>query len=267
MNKKSKEERTKILACLVEGNSIRGTSRITGASKGTVLKLLVDTGKVCEQYQKDVLVNLTCHTMEIDEMWSFVHTKRLRAESIDHGDIWTWIAMCSDTKLVPCWRVDKRTAEVAVEILTDLKGRLLNRIQLTTDGNSMYVDAVEAAFGHEIDYAMLVKVYETNKAQYNICTGVKKIRIEGSPVYDKVSTSFVERQNLTLRTNIKRMTRRTNAFSKKVENHRYATALHFMYYNFVRIHRTLQVTPVMAAGVDTRPWELGDIIDMANVFS
>ena len=274
MNRKSKKERAQILNCLVEGNSIRSTVRLTGASKNTIVKLLAEVGEACSWYQDKHLRNLPCKKVQVDEIWSFVYSKAKNVpdEKVgEAGDIWTWTALCADTKLVPSWRVGGRDAWTAKEFMQDLAGRMAGRIQLTSDGFAKYANAVEAAFGADVDYAMLIKVYgDTVEGQKRYspadCVGTKKSKVIGNPDLCCVSTSFVERQNLTMRMSMRRFTRLTNAFSKKVENHAHAIALHFMNYNFCRIHKTLRVTPAMAAGVSEKLWSLEDVVDMMDAY-
>jgi IS1 family transposase len=270
MNKLSLERRTQIVSALVEGNSLRATARIAGANINTVMWLMADIGKACEEYQRRVLRNLPCRRIQCDEIWSFCYSKAKNVPEekrgqFGFGDVWTWTALCADTKLVPCWLVGLRDAGTAHAFIDDLAGRLANRIQLTTDGHRVYVDAVESAFGSEIDYAMLVKMYgEDPKADTKYspsqCIGAQAVTITGRPKREHVSTSFVERQNLTMRMGMRRFTRLTNAFSKKVENLKAAVALHFMHYNFARIHQSLRVTPAMEAGVTNHVWGLEEIV-------
>lgn len=269
MNALDSKKREQIVAALVEGNSIRATVRMTGVSKNTIAKLLVDLGTACAEYQDKAFRNLNLKRIQCDEIWSFVGAKAKNTtpemkEDKGYGDIWTWVAMDADTKLVPCWAVGKRDGLAAYEFIGDLAERLSHRIQLTTDGHKPYLEAVEAAFGSEIDYAMLIKIY--GKPQDEIryspadCIGCEKKWVAGRPDPKHISTSYIERQNLTMRMSMRRFTRLTNGFSKKVENHMAAIALHYMYYNFVRIHRSLRVTPAMAANVTTRLWEISDIV-------
>ncbi len=269
MNKLAIEKRAKIIAALVEGNSIRATVRLTGAAKGTVIKLLADVGRACADYQSRKLRNLPCRRIQCDEIWSFCYAKEknvpenLRGQ-FGFGDVWTWTAICADTKIVPSWMIGKRDAGTAFEFMQDLAGRLASRVQLTTDGHRVYLEAVESAFGSEIDYAMLVKVYGADPegdTRYTPpqCIGTYTTVISGRPNPNYVSTSFVERQNLTMRMSMRRFTRLTNAFSKKVDNLRHAVSLHFMHYNFCRIHQSLRCSPAMAAGVSERLWEIEDI--------
>jgi IS1 family transposase len=272
MNKLTKEKQRQVVAALVEGNSIRATCRMTGVAKNTVVKLLVDLGKACAEYQDKTLRNLTCSKIQVDEIWAFCYAKEKNVPDdkkgqFGFGDVWTFTALDAETKLVPSWYIGRRDMQCATDFMRDLASRLKNRVQLTTDGHKMYLEAVEDAFGSEIDFSQLVKIYgksEESETRYSPaqCIGTEKHRINGNP-YDKdVSTSYVERQNLTMRMNMRRFTRLTNGFSKKVENLYYAEALYFMYYNFCRIHQTLRMTPAMKAGVTDRLWEIEDIIDL-----
>lgn len=271
MNKLDAKTRSQILHLLCEGQSIRAITRVMGVSKNTVAKLLSDAGAVCAEYQNDKFRDLTTKRVQVDEIWSFTYTKQknvktAKAAPEGAGDTWTWTAIDADTKLVMLWLVGGRDSEYAMAFMDDLARRLANRVQLTSDGDKAYLEAVEGAFGADIDYAMLVKLYgaapEAAKGRYcpAECIGARKTRIEGNPDFKHVSTSFAERQNLTMRMHMRRFTRLTNGFSKKVEQHANAVALHFMYYNFVRIHKTLRVTPAMAAGVTKKLWEVSDIV-------
>ncbi|MCK5126940.1 MAG: DDE-type integrase/transposase/recombinase [candidate division Zixibacteria bacterium] len=272
MRKLSKEKRVRVLAALVEGNSIRSTVRMTGVAKNTVVKLLEDIGKVCIEYQDKKLKNLTCKRIECDEIWSFCYSKQKNVPKdkkgeFGYGDVWTWVAIDSDTKLTLSWLVGLRDADHAKVFMNDIKGRLSNKVQLTTDGLRAYMEAVDEAFGNDIDYAMLVKLYgleKTEAGKYSPpkCIGARRQSLIGNPKAEHVSTSYIERQNLTMRMSMRRFTRLTNGFSKKIDNLEYAIALHFMYYNFVRIHRTLKVTPAMEAGVTKRLWNIGDIVEL-----
>ena len=267
-------KRVQIISLLTEGMSMRAISRVADCSLNTVTKLLEDTGSACLDYQDAALRNLPCKRVQCDELWGFVGTKQKnvpeeRKGEFGIGDVWTWTAMCADTKLVPCWLVADRGAAAAMEFMTNLAGRLASRVQLTTDGHKAYLEAVEEAFGIDVDYAQLVKLYgESPEAQKRYspaeCVGCRKEAITGSPDREHVSTSYVERQNLTMRMSMRRFTRLTNAFSKKVENLAHAVSLHYMHYNFVRIHKTLRVTPAMAAGVTDRLWSVQDIVEMAE---
>jgi IS1 family transposase len=273
MNKLNNERRAQVVAALVEGNSIRATVRMTGVAKNTIVKLLEDLGTACAEYQDEAFRNLTCKRLQADEIWSFCYAKQKNVSPehqgvFGYGDVWTWVAIDAETKLVPCWHVGRRDARAAYEFITDLASRLANRVQLTTDGHRPYLEAVEGAFGSEIDYAMLVKIY--GKPQEEIryspaqCLGAQCHVVTGDPDPAHVSTSYVERQNLTMRMSMRRFTRLTNGFSKKVDNHRHALALHYMYYNFARIHKTLRCTPAMAAGVTKRLWEISDIVALLD---
>lgn len=274
MNKLSTEKRVQLLSCLVEGNSIRATARMTGVAFNTVLKFVSDAGHACAVYQNEVFRNLTCKRLQCDEIWSFVgcKAKNLTDENADNGwgDVWTWTAIDADTKLVPCWYVGTRDASAAFRFMHDLKDRLANRVQLTTDAHRAYLSAVDSAFRNEIDYAQLVKLYgagpENPQTRYSppACIGTRKNVMTGEPDAAHVSTSFVERQNLTMRMSVRRFTRLTNGFSKKVENHEHAIALHFMHYNFCRIHQSLRVTPAMEAGIADHVWELEDIVKLMD---
>lgn len=275
MNKLSTEDRIQVISCLVEGNSIRATVRMTGVAKNTVTKLLVDIGRACSEYQDKAFRNLKCKRIQCDEIWSFVGSKAKNTSAQNkakgNGDCWTWTALCPDTKLIPCWFVGDRSAGSAWHFMHDLKERLASRVQLTTDGHSAYLSAVESAFGCEIDYAQLVKIYgNTNgngvpaEVRYSPaqCMGARKAVVSGAPDIKHVSTSHTERQNLSMRMGMRRFTRLTNAFSKKLENHEHAIALYFMYYNFARIHQTLRVTPAMEAGISSHVWNLEEIVSL-----
>lgn len=274
MNQLSTARRIQIVSALVEGNSIRATCRMTGAAKGTVLKLLADLGEACRVYQDKELRDLQCKRLQCDEIWSFCYAKAKNApegmkEAGLAGDVWTWTAIDADTKLVPSWAVGPRTAEMAYAFIHDLAGRLANRVQLTTDGLKFYLGAIEDAFGGDIDYAQLIKHYEAERpgeARYSParCTGIDKRLISGRPGAGDVSTSFVERQNLTMRMSMRRFTRLTNAFSKKVQNLEHAVSLHFMHYNFARIHQTLRVTPAMEAGIADHVWSIEEIVGLLD---
>jgi len=270
MNRLSQEQRVQVIAALVEGNSIRATVRMIGVAKNTVIKLLAEIGQACAEYQDRVFRNLPCKRIQCDEIWSFRYAKQKNVPAdkqgqFGYGDVWTWTALCADTKLVPSWVVGTRDAGTAFEFIHDLAGRLKNRVQLTTDGLRVYLDAVESAFGSEIDYAMLVKMYGADpeaETRYSPpeCIGMQIARIGGNPDPKYISMSFVERQNLTMRMGMRRFTRLTNGFSKRVENLQHAIALHFMHYNFCRIHQTLRVTPAMEAGIADHVWTIQEII-------
>lgn len=244
---------------------------MTGAAKGTVLKLLADVGKACSDYQDKALRNLSCKRIQCDGIWAFCYAKdknvpKDKKGQFGYGDIYTWTALCADTKLVPSWYIRSRDLKSAIIFMNDLANRLKNRVQLTTDGHRAYLEAVENAFGGDVDYSQLVKLYGNEKKGTEVryspakCNGTKPIRINGNPNPYNVSTSYVERQNLTMRMSMRRFTRLTNGFSKKVENLGHAVALHFMYYNFCRIHQSLRITPAMKARVTSRLWEIEDIL-------
>jgi IS1 family transposase len=269
MNKLDLAKRAQVLTLLIEGMSLRATARAADVSYNTVCKLFADAGRVCGEYQDKALRDLPCKRLQLDEIWSFVYAKQknvagAKSAPQDAGDAWTWVAIDADTKLVPSWRVGDRTTDTAIEFVSDLSKRLRGRVQITTDGLKAYVEAIEGVFGADVDFAQLVKVYgETSEGQKRYspaqCIGCYGKKIEGRPDARHVSTSFVERQNLTMRMSIRRFTRLTNAFSKKLENHALSVALHYMNYNFCRIHRTLRVTPAMAAGVTDRVWDMTDV--------
>jgi IS1 family transposase len=277
MNRLSTETRTRILAALCEGASINATSRQTGVSKVTILKLLAGVGEAVLAYQRKTLVNLPCKKVQADEVWSFVQCKERNVpqdeKGMGRGDAWTWTAICADTKVIPCWHIGRRDADAALLFMRDLASRLATRVQLTTDGHSAYLTAVEGAFGwNGVDYAMLVKLYgksPSGAVRYSPpeLIGIEKTWIMGKPIKGDVSTSYAERQNLTMRMNIRRLTRLTNAHSKKLENHKHAISLYFMHYNFCRKHETLtkaaggiHTTPAMAAGVSDHVWKLEEIV-------
>ncbi len=267
-------KRVAIVAALVEGNSVRATARMVGVSKDTVSKLQVEIGAACARYQAEALVDLPCRRVQVDEIWSFVYAKARNvpqrlAGRFGVGDVWTFTAICADTKLCVSWLVGPRDSATATEFMQDVASRLASRIQLSTDGLSTYVDAVEAAFGTGVDYAMIQKIYGTSEEhdrRYSpaICIGAKRATVMGNPDPKHISTSYVERQNLTMRMGMRRFTRLTNAFSKKLANHAAAVALHFMHYNFCRIHQTLRITPAMAAGVAKSPWTVEDLVGLLS---
>ncbi len=275
MNRLNASRRAQVVAALVEGNSIRATCRMVDVDKGTVLKLLVDLGTVCAEYQDQAIRGLTCKRIQCDEIWSFCYAKEKNVPAdkkgtFGFGDVWTWMALCADCKLVPSWLVAKRDAGSAFHFINDLAGRLAHRVQLTTDGFRVYLEAVEGAFGSEIDYAMLVKMYGADPAadqtRYSPakCIGAVQQRITGNPDPAHVSTSYVERANLTMRMSMRRFTRLTNAFSKKVGNQAAAVNLYAMHYNFGRIHQTLRVTPAMEAGISDHVWSIDDIVALLD---
>jgi IS1 family transposase len=272
MNRLTPAKQAQVIAALVEGNSIRATVRMTGASKNAIQRLMAELGPACERFQNRALRNLPCKKVQCDEIWSFCYAKQKNVPADKQGqfgvgDVWTWTALCADTKLICSWKIGTRGASTAYALMHDLAGRLNHRIQLTTDGHRVYADAVESAFGSEIDYAMLVKIYGSDRgdearyspADYMSC---RTIPMSGNPKAKDISTSFVERQNLTMRMQMRRFTRLTNAFSKKIDNLGYAVALHFMHYNFCRIHQTLRVTPAMEAGIANHVWTIAEIVNL-----
>lgn len=271
MNRLSTEERVRVVSALVEGNSIRSTVRMTGVAKNTIVKLLCDIGKACADYHNNVMWDLPCKRLQCDEIWAFCYAKQKNVPDehrgeFGYGDVWTWTAIDADTKLIPGWYVGLRNAECANDFICDLAERMHGKVQLTTDGHKVYLDAVENGFGANVDYAMLIKLYgnEGNvpEGRYSPaeCTGIQKEVVQGNPDPKHVSTSYVERQNLTMRMSMRRFTRLTNGFSKKVENLEHAVALHFMHYNFCRVHQTLKKTPAMAAGLAKYPWTVRDLV-------
>lgn len=279
MNRLTKDRRTAIIHALCEGASVNATARQTGVSKVTILKLLADIGEVCVSYQRETLVNLRCRWLQVDEVWGFVHCKESRVPRDEKGrgkgDVWVWMAIDAETKLVPCWHIGTRDADAAAYFMEDLASRLASRVQITSDGHRAYLLAVEGAFGwNGVDYAMLVKLYSESiegRRRYSPpeVVGTEKHWIMGRPETRHVSTSYVERQNLTMRMNMRRLTRLTNGHSKKLENHGHAVALHYMYYNFCRKHETLtkanggvHTTPAMAAGVAHHVWKDSEIVDL-----
>ena len=274
MNKLSSSERAAVVAALVEGASVRSTVRLTGIAKGTILKLLVDLGAACAAFMSEALVNLKCRRIQCDEVWSFVYSKEKnipesKLNEIGVGDTWTWTAIDADSKLIVSWMVGGRDAGYAHEFIRDLAGRLAHRVQLTTDGHRVYIDAIEDAFGAAVDYGMLVKLYgDTPEGEKRYspaeCTGIRRRIVQGDPDPAYISTSFVERQNLTMRMSMRRFTRLTNGFSKKIENHIANLAVYFMYYNFARVHSSLRVTPAMEAGVADHIWTIEEIVSLLD---
>ncbi len=279
MNRLSTERQVQIVHALCEGNSIRGTARITGSAVNTVVKLLREVGTACLDYQDEAMRDLPCTRLECDEIWSFVYSKAKNVPAehegeFGYGDVWTWTAIDADTKLVPCWHVGGRSGRDAWVFMRDLAGRLRSRVQLTTDGHKPYLEAVEGAFGSEIDYAMLTKLYGPTEPEREArrryspaeCIGTETRVVQGNPDTKHISTSYVERQNLTMRMSMRRFTRLTNAFSKKLENHMHALSLYFAFYNFCRPHSSLSKpynrTPAMAAGLTTRIWDIRDLLSL-----
>ncbi len=277
MNRLSIEERAKILGCLVEGNSIRATCRMTGRDKGAVLKLLADVGAACKRFHDENVREVQSRRVQVDEIWSFCYSKEKNVPAdckgiFGFGDVWTFTGLDADSKLMVAYQVSMRELPDALRFMDNLRGRLANRVQLTTDGLRIYMDAVAESFGADVDFAQLVKLYWEPKGKgperrYSAgeCCGTKRRKRIGNPIKNDISTSYVERQNLTMRMSMRRFTRLTNAFSKKVENLGYAVALHFMHYNFCRIHQTLRVTPAMESGLTDRVWSLEDLARLADI--
>lgn len=274
MNKLTTQKRVQVVAALVEGASVNSVVRMTGVSKPTILKLLADLGTACAKYQDENLRDLPCKRIQADEIWSFCFAKDKNLPEalkgkFGFGSVWTWTAICADTKLMISWLVGERSVPYAEKFISDVASRITHRVQLTTDGHKAYLQAVERAFGAGIDYAMLEKIYAvppqegvTTRYSPAQCCGTKTHRIAGNPNDAHISTSYAERMNLQIRMGMRRFTRLTNAHSKKVENHRHALALYFMYYNFARIHSTLRVTPAMQAGVAEHVWSLEEIVEL-----
>lgn len=272
MNTLSTTERAHVIRCLVDGCSMRATSRTTGVARNTIDKLLIDLGAACSAYQDQALRNLACRRIQVDECWSFVgcKQKQVTVEKIERdgivGDVWTWAAIDADTKLIPCWTLGQRDAETATHFVADLADRLADRVQLTSDGLKVYLMAVERAFEGRVDYAMLVKIYgeidTEGQRRYSPakCIGCEIVSVIGNPDPDHVSTSYIERANLTMRMSMRRLTRLTNAFSKKLENHAAAVSLHMMFYNFGRVHQTLKTSPAVAAGIANHVWNVEEIV-------
>jgi IS1 family transposase len=273
MNKLDHAKRTQILSMLCEGSSMRSITRVADVSLNTVSKLLIDAGKACAVYHDEHVRDVKASRIQCDEIWSFCYSKQknvagAKAAPEGAGDTWTWTAIDADSKLIVSYLVGGRDGEYALALMDDLRSRLANRVQLTTDGHRAYLEAVEGAFGGDVDFAQLVKIYgaapDAFKGRYSPANyvGARKTSVEGDPDMKHVSTSYVERSNLTMRMHMRRFTRLTNGFSKKVENHAYAVALHMMYYNFVRVHKTLRMSPAMAAGVTERLWDISDIVSL-----
>jgi IS1 family transposase len=273
MNRLDAKTRAHVLNCLIEGCSIRSTVRMTGVSKKAVSRLLVEAGAVAAAYQDRVMRNLTSRRIQVDEMWTFNYCKdknltdEIRAKVPGAGSVWLWVAMDADTKVVPCAMIGLRNAGDAFQFIDDLASRLKNRVQLTTDGHRPYLEAVDGAFGGKVDYAQLVKLYGNDadaERRYSPaeCIGAIPTVISGHPDPAHISTSFVERQNWTVRTTMRRYTRLSNGFSRKIENHMAAVALNYFAYNFIKIHRSLRMTPAMAAGVVTRLMDVNDLVNL-----
>jgi IS1 family transposase len=271
MNRLTREQQAKVVRALVEGNSIRATVRMTGVAKNTVVKLLLDLADACAAYHDRTVGNLTVRRLQCDEIWNFVGAKAKNAspekKAEGWGDTWTWTALDAQTKLCVSYLVGGRDLGWAKEFMQDCASRIKNRVQITTDGHRAYLEAVEDAFGADIDYAQLQKIYgapSENATRYSPakCIGCEMKTVSGNPDPKHVSTSFVERQNLSMRMSIRRFTRLTNAFSKKVENHAAAVALWFAYYNFCRVHQTLRVTPAMEAGLTDHVWTIEELLSL-----
>src|SRR5271165_1995737 len=273
MNRLDTETQARVISCLIEGCSIRATVRMTGAAKNTVVKLLADIGCACAGYHDRAVRNLKVRRLQADEIWCFVGAKAKNVSAEKKlegwGDVWTWVGIDADTKLVVSYLVGGRDGGWAKDFMEDCASRISNRVQITTDGHRAYLDAVENAFGADIDYAMLQKIYgapSENDTRYSpaTCIGCEMKTVSGDPDPKHVSTSYVERQNLTMRMHMRRFTRLTNGFSKKIENHIAMVAIHAVYYNFARIHKTLRITPSMAAGLSDHVWNLEEIVMMAD---
>lgn len=270
MNRLSNADRTRIVSCLVEGCSIRATCRMTGAAKGTVLKLLADLGTVCADYHDEHVRSVPSKRVQCDEIWSFVGAKMknvTEGKAQEWGDVWTWTAIDADSKLIVSYLVGQRGAAWAREFMEDVASRVASRIQITTDGHRAYAEAVEGAFGIDVDYAMLIKLYGSNgsfdtRYSPSECIGTQTAVLSGSPDPKHISTSYVERANLTMRMSMRRFTRLTNAFSKKLDNHEHMLAIYFLYYNFCRVHQTLRVTPAMEAGLTSSVWTIADMVKL-----
>jgi IS1 family transposase len=273
MSRLSTAQRAQVVSALVEGNSVRSTCRMTGIAKGTVLSLLADMGKVCADYHDEHVRNVAARRIQCDEIWSFCYGKdknvsqEKKAEGA--GSLWTWTALDADSKLIVSYLCGGRDASYAMEFMKDVASRLTTRVQITTDGHRAYVVAVEGAFGMDVDYAMLIKLYGSpaqHDTRYSpgVCIGTETVYVSGTPDPKHVSTSYVERQNLTMRMSMRRFTRLTNAFSKKVENHRHMLAIYYMYYNYCRVHQTLRVTPAMEAGLSAHVWSMGELVSLLD---
>lgn len=273
MNNLKSHKQEMVISALVEGSSIRSVERMTGVHRDTIMRLMVRVGNACEKYMDRVMRNLKCEKVQVDEIWCYVGKKQNHLTNMDNpnkcGDFWTWIALDADSKLIPSHRVGKRDSREAKLFIQDLSSRLENRIQLSSDMLKFYVTAVEESFGADVDYGQIVKSYEADyigPGRYSPPQVVSAERsvLMGNPDPKHISTSYIERQNLTMRMSMRRFTRLTNAFSKKVENLKAAVSLHFCHYNFVRIHKTIKCTPAMEAKVDNRLWTVGDLIELAN---
>jgi len=273
MNKLSVDRQTAIVGALVEGNSLRSIERMTGVHRDTIMRLMVRVGQTCQEIMDSKMRNLPCKHLQLDEIWCYVGKKQRHVKETDDlskvGDFYTWVALDSATKLVPSYMVGKRDGETGQAFVDDVADRLANRVQISSDGLNIYVEAIEQSFGADVDYAQIVKFYEAEPIGPGRYSPPKVVKVEksyitGKPDLGITSTSYVERQNLTMRMNMRRFTRLTNAFSKKVENLKAAVALHFAHYNFVRVHKTLKCTPAMEAGVVNELWTVGNLVEMAN---
>jgi IS1 family transposase len=277
MNRLDHQTRVQVVNCLIEACSIRATVRMTGVAKKTVMRLLVEIGDVCADYQNQVFRNLRAQRLQIDELWSWIYCKdknrtaEIAAKHPDAGDVWLWVALDAQSKLVLSWKLGDRSAVTAKHFIADVASRLSNRVQITTDGLRTYLDAIEDAFGSDCDYAMLQKIYGPPiipEVRYSPpqCIGCQMAVVTGAPDPAHISTSFIERQNWTVRTNMRRYTRLSNGFSRKLQNHAAAVALNYFAYNFIKIHRTLRMTPAMAAGVTKRLWEVDDLVTLWETY-
>jgi IS1 family transposase len=273
MNRLESTTREQVINCLIEGCSIRATVRMTGVAKKTVMRVLVEVGEVCADYQDKVFRNLNCRRLQLDEMWGWIYCKdKNRTEEIakkcpEAGDVWLWVAIDADSKLVPSWTLGQRDTRTAVDFVYDLSQRLRNRVQITSDGHRPYVEAVETAFGREVDYSILQKIYgspQENETRYSParCIGIDVRHVCGTPDPKHVSTSYIERQNWTVRGRMRRYTRLSNGFSRKMRNHAAATALNYFAYNFIQIHSTIRMSPAMVAGVTDRLWSVEDLVSL-----
>jgi IS1 family transposase len=273
MNKLTREKQIEVIGCLVEGNSIRSTARITNVARNTISTLILKLGEVCERYHDEHVVNVNAERVECDEIWSYVGKKDRACSPAEKatlgvGSVWTWTAIDADSKLIVSYLVGERDGEWAYLFMKDVRSRLANRVQLTTDAHNAYFTAVRESFGEDVDYAMLIKKYgkapDGGETRYSpaVCTGIEKKPKIGEPNVDLISTSYVERQNLSMRMGMRRFTRLTNGFSKSIEHHMASIAIYFMHYNFVRIHQTLRCSPAMEAGLTNHLWSLGDLVDL-----
>lgn len=277
MNKLPIEKRVAVISALVEGCSIRSTVRMTGVAKNTIVKLIADVGQACAEYQDKVMHNLTCKLLQIDEIWCYCYSKQKNVPAemqgvFGIGDVWTFVAIDADTKLVPLWLHGRRTGCDAVSFVQDLSARLAHRVQISTDGHKMYLEAMEAGFGGDVDFAQIIKHYGSHgdqtkpETRYSPgdCCGTTKNVISGEPDESEISTSYIERQNLTMRMGMRRFTRLTNGFSKKLENLCHAVAIHYMHYNFARRHQTLRMPPALKARITDHVWTIEEIVRLAD---